>query len=103
MRVPSQLPGLISPVIEHLTKGQPMKTVTPLPEHLRSAKQRVMNRRLWDHWVKRPINAHLDPESSVIFYDQTGMFEHAWSVMPDSDTMRRLFEYTDICYWSRGL
>jgi hypothetical protein len=82
-----------------------MTTVIELPEHLRHAMRREANEGLMVLFINADLlnRCNLDVRTSVVLYDDAGLFEYAMNTMPDAALLQRLWDETPIRYWSRGI
>jgi hypothetical protein len=47
--------------------------------------------------------ASLDVRKSVVLYDDSGLFEYALETMPDAALLQRLYDQTNVRYFSKGI
>jgi hypothetical protein len=45
--------------------------------------------------------AHLDMRKSIVLYDEAGVFEVVLGVMPNACLLQRIYEETNVRYWSK--
>jgi hypothetical protein len=88
------------------------QTIIPeLPKHMRDAMRRAVNKGLMVAFINRdlPGRAKLDVRSSIVLYDDAGVFEAAidpatWeSFIAHDVAVQALHDQSGIHYWSKGV
>ena len=46
---------------------------------------------------------HLSPRKSFVLYDGRGVFGYALNERPSDRMLRRLYQQTEVRYWSKGV
>lgn len=82
-----------------------MSPITELKLSDMSLLEREMNKGLMVAFINRDLlnRANLDVRKSIVFYDDLRTFEYAVAELPDADMLVKLYEQTNIRYWSKGL
>lgn len=85
--------------------------IAELPENLRSPMRRKVNKGLMVAFINRDLlnRAKLDVRSSIVLYDDAGVFEAAidpttWESFVAHDVaVQALHDQSGIHYWSKGI
>jgi hypothetical protein len=82
-----------------------MSTVIELPADMRDPMRREINQGLMVRFINNDLlnNASLDVRKSIVLYDDAGVFEFAVSNMPNAELLQRLYDGTNVRYWSKGI
>lgn len=82
-----------------------MSTVVELPEVMRAAHRRAVNRGLMVAFINADLldRMSLDVRKSVVLYDAAGIFEYALPELPDAATLQRLYDRTDVRFYTTGI
>lgn len=82
-----------------------MAELQELPANLRDAMRRQVNTGLMVTFINADLFARsaLDVRTSVVLYDDAGVFEAATNRMPDAELQHRLVTETAVRYYSIGI
>lgn len=82
-----------------------MTTVIELPKDMRDPMRREMNKGLMVRFINAELldRCHLDIRHSFVFYDDAGLFEYALPELPDDAMLQRLYDKTNVRYWTKGI
>jgi hypothetical protein len=84
---------------------QQVTTIVELPADMRDMMHTTANKGLMVHYINADLmnRAHLDVRESFVFYDGAGIFEIALSNMPNANALQRLYDHSNIRFWSKGV
>jgi hypothetical protein len=82
-----------------------VRTIVELPADMRDMMHMTANKGLMVHYINADLmnRAHLDVRESFVFYDDAGLFEMALSNMLNANALQRLYDHSNIRFWSKGI
>jgi hypothetical protein len=82
-----------------------MNTVIELPKDMRDPMRREVNKGLMVRFINADLieRCNLDVRKSFVLYDADGLFDYAIDHMPSDEKLQRLYDHTNVRYWSKGI
>jgi hypothetical protein len=80
-------------------------TVVELPATMRDLMRRQLNKGVMVAWINADLlnRCNNDVRTSIVLYDEAGVFEFAVANMPNENLLQRLYDGTNVRYWSKGI